>query len=282
MTQSENEIGKFRLNVVDGGSLWLDGGAMFGIVPKVLWSREESPDERNRIKLNCNCLLVRDGSNNILIETGLGTHWSKKERDIYNITTANVDRSLALLGLEREEITHVINTHLHFDHAGGNLVTQYDQLVPAFPNARYIVQAREWKHAMSPSTKDRASYRPNDYTPLAHHGRLHFVEGEEEIVAGVVVHHVGGHSPGMQIVEITDDDERAVFLADLIPSRHHVRIPWVMAYDCFPMETIKVKESLLHDWTESRTLMILYHDTTTSFGYLIEERAGSFKLRPAT
>lgn len=277
---SQMRIGRFQLTVLHGGTLRLDGGAMFGVVPRVLWKGKEKPDGDNRILLYCNCLLISDENHHVLVETGMGVNWGKKEREMYQIQTGDIETRLKKIDLDAASITHVINTHLHFDHAGGNMLSQYGQPVPRFPNAKYAVQIAEWKHAMAATAKDRASYRTQDFAALARLGRLSLLEGEEEIIPGVHAVPVGAHSPGMQLVKISDEGQTAIFLADLIPTRHHVAFPWIMSYDCYPLETLSVKEKLIPQLAEENTLVILYHDNRYPLGYVTTGAGGKYIFRP--
>ncbi|HPR64358.1 MAG TPA: MBL fold metallo-hydrolase [Thermoanaerobaculia bacterium] len=272
------QIGNFQLRILNGGSFSLDGGAMFGVVPRTMWSREEPPDPLNRIRLHCNCLLISRENDHVLVETGMGFSWTEKQRHRFAIDSGSLEQSLEDLNLQVSSITHVVNTHLHFDHAGGNFINLNGESVPRYPRASYYVQEREWTHGLNPTWKDRASYRSEDFEKLELRGQLVRLEGASEIIPGIRVLSVGGHSPGMQLVEVRDGSERAVFLADLIPTRHHVRLPWLMAYDSYPITTLQVKENLLPELAEDGSLVVLYHDNRFPMGHIRREGNDSFQF----
>jgi glyoxylase-like metal-dependent hydrolase (beta-lactamase superfamily II) len=256
------QLGRFRVHEVRDGTFALDGGAMFGVVPKALWSRHYAPDAQNRIRLALRCLLIEDGKRRILVDDGIGSKWDEKHREIYGIDHArfDLDRDLARAGFRREDITDVVLTHLHFDHAGGTTRRHDGSLALGFPRATYHLQRRAWKWAHQPSDKDAASFRPENFTPLETSGRLHLMEGQTELYPGVELFISEGHTVGLQLVRVCDGDSSLVFCGDLIPTTAHLKPAWVMSYDLYPLTSIEEKKLLLADAVESRTVLFLEHD----------------------
>ena len=259
------KIGRFDVYPLSDGVFRLDGGAMFGTVPKTLWDRCCHVDEKNRIPLALGVLLIKTPTGkNVLVDAGLS---SKYEQNAKFLKIYAVERKVTLqdelkaLGLERSDIDLVVNTHLHFDHAGGD--TDYDsegRLRPAFPKARYLVQKDEWQDATHPHERNQASYLPENFAPLEDSKRLELVEGEFELEPGLKVIRSGGHTRGHQCVLVESQGQRAVFLGDLIPTTAHVPLPWIMGYDLYPVDTLESKRALLtraaaEDWT-----LIFQHD----------------------
>jgi glyoxylase-like metal-dependent hydrolase (beta-lactamase superfamily II) len=244
----------------------LDGGAMFGIIPKPLWNRTNPGDENNRINLACRCMLVRyPGDVNVLVDVGIGTKWSDKEREIYKINRqdAAMEKALAASDLTPEDIDHVVLTHLHFDHAGG--VSTFDDannVVPTFPNAQHWVQKRNWGWANSPSARDGGSYRQIDFGFFeGGEGALELVDGPGEILPGIEVFPMNGHTFGMQIVKVTDAaGDVWVHLADLIPTTSHLRDPYVMGYDLQPLVTVEEKREILYHAARNDWWLVFEHD----------------------
>ena len=235
-------LGRFEIDVISDGTFALDGGAMFSVVPRVLWERHFKPDDLNRIRLGLNALLVRTGGENILIDTGIGSKWDSRSLDRYSIThETDIFSELEARGLGPEDIDIVINTHLHFDHAGTNTIERRGEIVPAFPRARYVVQRGEMEHARSPHERDRASYRPEDFEPVARAGQFDLVDGDSEITPGVRVLKVAGHNRDLQCVRIDSEGETAFVFADLLPTTAHIAPAWVMSYDLYPVETLEQK-----------------------------------------
>lgn len=272
MTQFE--WGDVRLSVLDAGSLWLDGGAMFGVVPKPLWERERAPDERNRIELAMNLLLVEDGRRNWLVDTGAGEKWDAKSADIYRLETRSATALLAPTGLTPGQIDCVVLTHLHFDHAGGGV--RYDdseQLVPSFPNAEYFVQRGELETARWNNEPIRASYLAENFEPLAAEpGRLRLCEGDEALSEHVRLSVAPGHTPWMQMVRIVSGRGTVCFLADLIPMMSHVRYAWIMGYDLEPLRTLASKKRYLPQACAEGWRLMFEHDPQTTFATLVDER----------
>ena len=276
-------VGDLRVHVLSAGRFRLDGGAMFGVVPKVLWSRELPADELNRVTLGLNCLLVLapDGQR-ILVDTGLGDRWSPAEREQLGLASADsLHDGLTSLGLSAADIDVVINSHLHFDHAGGNVTRDGDgRLVPAFPGATHVVQEVERHDAHHPHERTRASYRSDDFAPLEEAGRLRSIDGTAEIAPGVFVDRVPGHCPGMQVVRLESRGEGLVFPADLVPTSAHLRPAWNMGYDLDVTATVLAKRQLL-DTVLSRGWTICFdHDPDIPLARLTrEEHRGRPQIR---
>ena len=256
---------------------------MFGVVPRVVWERVCPPDEFNRVKLTCNCLFIDTGKEKILIETGMGEKWTAKETAMYGInrTRPFADSLLEITGCRPEDITIVVNTHLHFDHAGGNTVgpqaaslrvdseivdardSQAGSLrsdIPQFPNARYFVSSSEFQHAESPHERDRASYKSENWQPLIESGQLDLKPDTYEVVEGLVVEQVRGHSETMQTIKLSRGGETLFGFFDMIPTRHHLPLPWIMSYDLYPTETLEFKKKILPQALEENWICHFYHD----------------------
>ncbi|HEY1470187.1 MAG TPA: MBL fold metallo-hydrolase [Candidatus Acidoferrum sp.] len=254
-------LGNMEVQYLDGGAFGLDGGAMFGVVPKVLWEKKSPPDEKNRIRMRANSLLLRAHNKTILIETGNGTKWDAKQRAIYNVQDGDpLLDSLHRAGVQPEDIDLVINTHLHFDHAGGNTRMDGDRAVPAFRNARYVVQKSELEHALKPTERDRASYFPENYQPISDADQWELVDGDAEILPGISVARIPGHNASIQAVLLTGGGKALAFVADLLPTRHHIPLPWIMAYDLYPMQTLETKRKWLPRFVNEGWMVVFAHD----------------------
>lgn len=268
------QIGDYRVEIIPDTEFRLDGGAMFGVVPRNLWSQVCPPDDQNRIRMNMNCVFIDTGTEKVMIETGIGDKWSAKEIAIYGIErerllTETVQRKT---GLTSDDITIVVNTHLHFDHAGGN--TRLDQngdIVPTFRNARYIVSRAELEHADRPSERDRASYLPQNWTPMRESGQLEAKDDDYEVVPGLRMETHPGHNRSMQCWRLKRDNETIFGFADLVPMRAHVRFPWIMGYDLYPVETLEAKKRLLPQAARENWLCLFYHDPEAPLCRLVME-----------
>ncbi|MEY4374551.1 MAG: hypothetical protein RL760_717 [Candidatus Eisenbacteria bacterium] len=255
------DLGGWTLDTVDTGHLWLDGGSMFGSVPKPLWSRTNPPDERNRIRLAMRCLLVRGHGRTILVDVGLGDKSNDKFREIYRVEPEpGLLPALAALGVAPGDVTDVILTHLHFDHAGGSTERTSEGLRPVFPNARWYVQRLNWENAHAPNPRERASYLPENYDALHEAGVLTQWDGACEPWPGVRILPVHGHTRGQQVVRIEGTKGSAWYVADLMPTAAHVRIPYVMGYDVAAIETMPEKRQVLEQAVADGSWVILEHD----------------------
>jgi glyoxylase-like metal-dependent hydrolase (beta-lactamase superfamily II) len=254
-------LGPWRIHTLETGFVWLDGGSMFGSVPKPLWSRLEPPDERNRIRLSMRCLLLEGEGRRILVDDGAGDKMSPKLADIYRIQhdEHSLERSLAQLGFGLGDVTEVVLTHLHFDHAGGSTRRDGERLVPTFPRARYYVQRRNLENARRPNPRERASYMPENFEPLAEHGVLETWDGSQRPWPGVEIFTAEGHTRGQQLVRVEGPEGVLYFVADLIPMAPHVRIPFVMGYDMAAIETMEEKRTLLARATSEGAWIALEH-----------------------
>lgn len=272
-------LGDIELYYLDGGRFYLDGGAMFGVVPKVFWEKKSPPDEKNRITMRANSLLVRASGKTILIETGNGTKWDAKQRAIYNIQEGDplID-SLSKSGAQPDDIDLVINTHLHFDHAGGNTRMDGARAVPTFSRARYLVQRAELEHAMNPTQRDRASYFPENYTPISNENRWDLLDGDKEILPGISVERIPGHNADIQAVKITGGGRTLAFVADLLPTRHHIPLPWIMAYDLYPMQTLETKRRWVPRIVTEGWIVVFGHDPDIAAATL-HERDGKLEVQ---
>jgi glyoxylase-like metal-dependent hydrolase (beta-lactamase superfamily II) len=255
-------LGSFELHEVRDGSFALDGGAIFGVVPKPLWQKRHPADERNRIELALRCLLIKDGRRCVLVDAGIGSKWDEKHRDIYAIDQShhNLDRDLARAGCSRDEITDVVLTHLHFDHAGGTTRIESGQRVLSFPRATYHLQRRNWNWAHHPSAKDAGGFRAENFDLLQSSGRLHLLDGHTELFPGLDLFVSEGHTVGMQLVRATSGDATLVFCSDLVPTVSHLRSSWGMAYDLYPLTVIEEKRMLLAQAVEEKWILYFEHD----------------------
>jgi glyoxylase-like metal-dependent hydrolase (beta-lactamase superfamily II) len=271
-------IGQFSLTLLSGGRFWLDGGGMFGVLPRVLWSRSVQPDEANRILLEARCLLIRAAEGTLLVDTGLGSRWDAKWTDIYRLTPGKLRAELAREGLKPDDIRFCVLTHLHFDHVGGALENMYEQWVPAFPKAQYLVQRSEFEYSMNPGMRQRGSYRTQDFLPLVQFGKLRFVEGDEEVLPGVRLLKKGGHSTGFQIIRLESEGCVAYYPGDLIPSAVHLRPAVTTAFDLAPEEVVRGKLDLLQQAETEEAVLILGHDPHHPAGSLRKDQLGNYFL----
>lgn len=263
------KLGKFDIAVLSDGTFALDGGQVFGVVPKVLWEKKAPADTRNRVRMGLNCLLVQTGRHSILIETGIGDKYDAKFADIYDVQKpATLLDQLRGHGLAPEDIDVVINTHLHFDHCGWNARRDGAKLVPTFPRARYHVQRAEWEHALHPTERDRASYIADFFSPVE--AQTDFLSTDQEILPGIRVEVVPGHNRNMQCVWIESEGRRVCFISDLVPTRAHLAYPWIMSLDLYPMETLANKKRLLPHLARDQTVVIFPHDDEVRWATLTE------------
>jgi len=313
------QLGDYRVEVIPDTEFRLDGGAMFGVVPRVVWERVSPPDEKNRIRMNMNCVFLDTGKDKILIETGIGEKWSAKQTEMYGIFREKplADTLFEKTGFTTDDITIVINTHLHFDHAGGNTILSSPPYatseeaapksstpskggvpessragwsadgvvlsvaaVPQFPNARYLVSASELTHAENPHERDRASYLPENWRPMQETGQLEPMPDDYEPVPGLKVQTARGHSETMQTWRLDHSGQTLFGFADLIPTRHHVPLPWIMGYDLYPTETLEFKRRVIPEAIREKWQCLFYHDIDNPLRTLesVEGKITSFSV----
>ena len=256
------KIGKYELYSIETSEFGLDGGAMFGIIPKTLWNKKAPSDAMNRIEMVTRSLLLCSEEKNILIDTGNGTKWEDKYKDIYNINTQkyNIEHSLARHGITTNEITDIICTHLHFDHVGGNTKLESGKIVPTFPNANYWVTKENWELANHPSQKDSGSFMEENWKVLAENQMIKIVNGGEKFIEGVDIYLSYGHTEGLMHPILSDSRNTLFYGADIFPMAAHIPIPWVMAYDVQPVVTMKEKEKLLTKMHNENWILFFEHD----------------------
>ncbi len=275
------KIGKYELHSIESGTLMLDGGAMYGVVPKPLWERNSPADERNRIKLSTRHLLLISDDKKILIDTGSGKNWDDKFEKIYSVDNSVHDMFPALekFGIKREDITDVILTHLHFDHIGGAVLFENDKIIPAFPNAQYHVQEKQFEWGINPSDRDKASYFKDRFVPLAEEGILNLIDGESNFDDSIELLIVEGHTFSQQLVKVSDSSNTLLYCADLIPLSSHINLPFIMGYDLQPLVTLKEKKIILPKAVEENWTLFFEHDPdiaaatikTSEKGFAIKE-----------
>ena len=272
LTQTR-KLGDFTIHVIEAGMQRLDGGAMFGVVPKPLWEKRIPADERNRIPLGLRCLLVETRDELVLIDNGVGNKENDKFKDIYGIenngSPTRLEDGLASLGFKTEDVSIMIDTHLHFDHAGGNtFVDAEGQIKLTFPRARYFVQKGEFEYAHWKNERIQASYLPHNFDPVRAAGMLELLEGDVEVVPGISVRRTPGHTPHHQSVIVRSGGEAAIFLADVMPTSAHLPLPWIMGYDVEPLVTLESKRSLVAKAREEEWLLVFEHDPIVPWGQL--------------
>ncbi|WP_432713774.1 MBL fold metallo-hydrolase [Pedobacter sp.] len=252
-----------NLHTIDTGLFKLDGGAMFGVVPKSIWQRTNPADERNLCTWAMRCLLIEDGDRLILIDNGIGDKQDAKFLGHYYLHGDDtLDSSLAKKGFHRNDITDVFLTHLHFDHCGGSIVREGDKLVPAFKNAVYWSNAQHWDWAVNPNDREKASFLKENILPIQESGQLQFVDDKDgvEFHPGVNIRFAYGHTDAMMLPQIQYKDKTIVYMADLLPSVGHIPLPYIMAYDMFPLKTLTEKKAFLQEATDKNYILYLEHD----------------------
>lgn len=271
-------VGRLTCHLLDGGRQRLDGGAMFGVVPKPLWERRIPPDDRNRIPLALRCLLIEHDAGPILVDTGVGNKENEKFVDIYGVENrgtrgpTRLEDALHEAGFAPTDVRYVVNTHLHFDHAGGNTYRdQAGRLALAYPNATYVVQQGELEFGMRSNERTAASYLPPNFAPVTDAGRWHLADGEIELVPGIRLLPTPGHVPYHQSIVVSDGGETACYLADLVPTTAHVPLPWIMGYDLEPMVTLETKRRVLGRALAEEWLLIFEHDPARGLGRVVQD-----------
>ena len=276
------QLSDFEITPLLDGYFRLDGGGMFGVVPRVLWEKKMPPDERHRVRMAVRCLLVRTGNRTMLIDSGQGNKQSEKFLERYAVEqpTTLLD-GLRKCGVRPEDVTDVINCHLHFDHAGWNTVRDGNRLVPTFPNARYWSQRAEWERSQNYGTeRDHASFLGEDFLPLEE-PRWELVRGEHTVLPGVQIIPLPGHSLYTQGVLLTAGDQKVAFLGDLIPSVHHVPYAWIAAFDLHPVETLATKQRILPRAMKEKWICVFDHDPDVPAGRIVEQSPGTLGVIPA-
>ncbi len=259
------QIGKYKLSSIETGNFALDGGAMFGVVPRPLWEKTNPPDEMNRITLGARLLLLQSGSRKILVDTGLGNNWDEKFKRIYRVDQSQKSLSTSLLqkNVEPEDITDVIITHLHFDHTGGSTKFVDGKWIPTFPNAKYYVQRKHFEWAKNPSDRDRASFFPNRFLPLYEYGMLELLDNQTQLDDEIELLVINGHTFSQQMVKVSDSSNVLLYCSDLMPCTSHIPIPYVMGYDLQPLVTVEEKKTILRRAVDENWILFFEHDPVT-------------------
>lgn len=260
------EIGSYQINSINAGNFKLDGGAMFGIIPKPLWEKTNPADEANRVNLATRCLLLQSGEKKILIDTGMGSKWDEKSQKIYayNPNDDILKNELAKFGLAKDDITDVILSHLHFDHTGGSTVINNGKTEPAFPNAKYHVQKKNWEWAVNPTDRDKGSYIKDNFIPLMEHGVLNLIDGDVNFDDYIKFITVNGHTSHQQLIKISDGNNTLLYCCDLFPFESHLHLPYIMGYDLQPLVTLQEKKKILHSALEENWYLCFEHDPETA------------------
>jgi glyoxylase-like metal-dependent hydrolase (beta-lactamase superfamily II) len=278
-------IGNIEVHLVSDGQVMVDGGGPFGLVPRKLWSRYLPPTDDNLIPMNLMCLLIKADGKNIVVDTGLGNKLDDKSKRIWQLTRpeGTLLDGLARLGLQPADIDIVIDTHLHADHCSGNTYFTEDwDILPTFPNAKYVVQRREYEDAMQPNERTRASYIPVNYEPLVKSGHMELLDGDTEIVPGVTGVVTPGHTPAHMSVLIESGEDKALFMCDMATFMVHIeRLGWMTAYDVEPLVTLETKRHWQQWALQTNALLLSAHDTQIPAGRLTENDSGHFKVQPA-
>ena len=267
-------LGDFELSIFSDGTYPLDGGAFFGVIPKVMWSRKVEADNRNYVTTGLNSLVIRAGKQIVLVETGMGNKLSERMIRFYGQPARLLD-NLAAGGIAPEDVDIVINTHLHFDHCGWNTVRDKSgKIVPTFPRAKYYAPEGEWQYARRPSERDVISYLPDNYDPLVASGQMTLLKGGEEIVPGISVRTFPGHTASMLGVMVQSGGKTACYISDLIPTTAHIDISWGMAFDLYPLDTIESKKRYYAQALPEKWLTVFTHDPETPWAYVERDEFG--------
>ncbi|GAC1435777.1 MAG: MBL fold metallo-hydrolase [Terriglobales bacterium] len=272
-------LGDFELTAFSDGIYHLDGGAFFGVIPKVLWEQRVAVDEKNRVPTGLNSVVVRTGDKTVLIETGIGNKLPEKMAKIYGQPAKLLDE-LGVAGISPEDIDIVINTHLHFDHCGWNTIRQGGEVIPTFPNAIYYVQEGEWQHAHQ-GQRDAVSYISENYDPLVESGKMRLLKGDAEVLPGISVKVFPGHTRDMQVVIIKSGTHTACYISDLIPTSAHIELNWVMGFDLYPLQTIESRKRYYAEAIPEKWLTIFTHDPKVPWGYVERDERGKMVVRGA-
>ncbi len=276
-------LGDFELSIFSDGTYPLDGGAFFGVVPKVMWSRKVAADERNYVQAGLNSLLIRmdnprTGKQNVLVETGMGNKLSERMVKFYG-QPAQLLANLAAGGIAPEDIDIVINSHLHFDHCGWNTVRKDGKIAPTFPRAKYYAPEGEWQYARRPSERDAISYIPDNYDPLVQSGQMTLLKGGEEIMPGISVKTFPGHTAHMQAVIVESGGRTACYISDLIPTTAHIDLTWGMGFDLYPLQTIESKKQYYEKAIPEKWVTVFTHDPKMPWAYVEKDDSGKMVTR---
>jgi glyoxylase-like metal-dependent hydrolase (beta-lactamase superfamily II) len=272
-------LGDFELSVFSDGTYPLDGGALFGVIPKIMWSRRVSSDDQNYVTVGLNSLLIRTGKQTVLVETGMGSKLSERMVKFYG-QPAQLLKNLAAGGIAPEDIDIVINSHLHFDHCGWNTIRDAaGKVAPTFPRAKYFAPQGEWEYGQHPSERDAISYIPENYEPLIKSGQMTLLKGGEEIVPGISVQTFPGHTASMQAVVIRSHGETACYISDLIPTTAHIDISWGMAFDLYPLQTIESRKEYYAQSVAEKWLTVFTHDPLTPWAHVEKDPIGKMIAR---
>ena len=276
------QLGSAEVTVVSDGTIRMDGGSMFGVVPKAIWGRRRPPDRKNRVELGLNCLLIRSGGKNVLVDTGVGTKHRQRARSIYAMRAGKLVRNLAQRGLRPQDIDLVVLTHLHFDHVGG--CTRYRRsgdraLVPVFPRATHLAQRADWQEATETNERTHPAYNPEDFLPLEAAGQLTLLEGDSELLPGLWVRRTGGHTAGHQMAYLESDGEKAACFGDVVPTPDHLSLNYLTAFDLYPLESLDAKRRWLAEAERENWLLFFGHGTEQVAGRLTRQE-GRLSLAP--
>jgi len=285
LIRAQTTLGDLELTILTDGPYLLDGGAMFGVVPKTLWEKRTQANERNQILLGTNTVVVRTGKQTVVIETGIGNKLAEKQRSIFEARQL-LPQSFQAAGIRPENVDVVINTHLHFDHCGWNTTRKDDgSIVPTFPNARYFVHRGEVEHGHLQLERDAVSYINDNYDPLIANGQMTLIDppsgSQLEIVPGVSVEVFPGHTAQMMAVMIDSGGRRACYISDLVPTSAHLDVTWVLAYDLFPLETIESRKRFYEHAVPERWLVCFTHDPAVPWAYVESSKPGKYEARKA-
>lgn len=267
---------------VSDGPFWLDGGTIFGTVPKTLWQKMEQPDEKNRILVALTSYILRNGSHTVLLEAGMGEGYTQKQMDIYGLSqdSSRLPDKLNELGVSPEDVDMVILSHLHLDHAGWCTREDGDEFVPTFPNAQYVVQRGEFEAASDPNPYTRGSYLPRHIEPVANAGQWNLIEGDRELLPGLSVAVTGGHTVNHQVVLVESAGRKNCFLGDFVPTRHHLRVHYASAYDQYPLELVNKKIELLAKAAGEGWQLLFNHDSELTFAKIRAGGDGQYRIAP--
>ena len=274
------QVGSFDLHLISDGPIKIDGGAVFGQIPKSKWQNLIRPDRHTRIRLGLNCLLIQSNQNNILINTGIGGKDGEQSKEMYGTNHSRLVKNLRQLGISPKNISHVVLSDLRRRHAGGSTkLNRRGEAVPTFPKAKYLIQQTAWDEALNPDERDRDSFEPNDFIPLQKEGKVKFLSGDQEVIPGVWVRVSDGPATGHQIALVNHSGRKVAFLADVIPTPYHLSLPFISALDKFPHESLRFKKEILSMLEKERWLILFEAGYENRAGYL-NWRDGHLSFKP--